>query len=57
METCAVHGCGKRAVLHHCVRLVLIVLGLSLSIALVILGLIEIVCAIGKVAQLLLVAQ
>lgn len=48
----AVHGCDRQAVLHHCVRLVLIVIGLSLNIALVILGLIEIVCAIGKVVQL-----
>nr|DAF87396.1 MAG TPA: hypothetical protein [Siphoviridae sp. ctnPP24] len=52
MEMYAVHGCGRQAVLLRYVLLVLTVLGLSLSIALVIFGLIEIVCAIGKVARL-----
>ena len=50
------HGCGRLAVLRHCVLLAPIVLGLNLSIALVILGLIE-NGVIGKVAQLLLVAR
>ena len=40
------HGCGRRAVLRHCVLLVLIVLGLSLSIQVVQMTLGKILCVV-----------